>query len=94
MRVDNRSENFPLDVIISLALVIRMHMMPLPKMPHPMIKRNNIKRGDTRFPGICRHAKALGVSRSSLYRVLTGEWKHLTKLRARYDALLKSESKS
>jgi len=37
----------------------------------------------TRFPGICGHARELGVDRSSLYRVLTGEW-DLPRLKARY----------
>lgn len=47
-------------------------------------------RGDTRFPGICRHAQILGVDRSSLYRALTGEWK-LPDLVQRYHALLAKE---
>lgn len=48
-------------------------------------------RGDTRFPGICRHARALGVSRVTLWRVLTGAWE-LPKLKARYDALCSTEN--
>ncbi len=42
----------------------------------------------TRFPGICADAKALGVCRITLYRVLRGEYPQLKTLRARY-ALLK-----
>jgi hypothetical protein len=40
-----------------------------------------------RFPGIIADARALGVNRATLYRVLTGEWTHLGGLRRRYDAL-------
>lgn len=47
-------------------------------------------RGDTRFPGICRHAKLLGVNRCSLYRALTGEW-DLPKLLKAYRELVKEE---
>ena len=59
-------------------------------MPQPNNNRKLKIRGDTRFPGICRHARALGVSRVTLWRVLTGAW-DLPKLKARYDALLVSE---
>lgn len=55
---------------------------------------NNCKRksrGDTRFPGICRHARALGVSRVTLWRVLTGAW-DLPKLKARYNTLCSTEN--
>lgn len=40
-----------------------------------------------RFPGIAADARALGVNRTTLYRVLTGEWTHLSGLRNRYVAL-------
>jgi len=60
------------------------------KMPQPTDSRKRKIRGDTRFPGICRHARQLGVNRCTLYRVLTNEW-DLPKLKARYDALLVSE---
>jgi hypothetical protein len=45
-----------------------------------------------RFHGITRHALTLGVNRTTLYRVLTGEWKQLKTLRRRYDALIAEES--
>ncbi len=44
-------------------------------------------RRETRFPGIIADARALGVNRVTLYRVLTGEFTHLAGLRRRYDAL-------
>lgn len=50
--------------------------------------RNN-KRTGTRFPGIVGHAKALGVNRVTLYRVLIGEYR-LPGLKARYDQLVAS----
>lgn len=50
-------------------------------------------RGDTKFPGICRHAKELGVNRCTLYRVLTGEWV-LPKLALRYNTLIKNEGRA
>lgn len=62
----------------------------------PQRARNSEKkkpRGDTRFPGICRHARELGVNRISLYRVLTGEW-NLPKLHARYKKLIKKEARA
>lgn len=51
-------------------------------------------RGDTRFPGICRHARLLGVDRSGLYRALTGVpgWE-LPGLVERYNALLAEEGR-
>ena len=45
------------------------------------------KRPATRFPGITADARALGVNRITLYRVLTGEWSHLKGLQRRYAAL-------
>jgi hypothetical protein len=52
-------------------------------MTRKQIKGNSNQKGTgvkgrnkrTRFPGICEDAKALGVSRSHLYFVLTGERK-------------------
>jgi hypothetical protein len=62
-------------------------------MPH---KRTKSKpkpktRGDTRFPGICRHARELGVNRVTLFRTLTGAW-HLPGLKGRYEELVQKES--
>ena len=62
-------------------------------MPHPTKTRKRKNRGDTLHPGICRHARLLGVNRVTLYRVLVGEWTHLSGLRARYDDLIASEGK-
>jgi DNA-binding phage protein len=47
-------------------------------------------RGITRFPGITQHAKALGVNRVTLYKMLMGYPSHegLKTLRQRYDALI------
>jgi hypothetical protein len=45
------------------------------------------------FPGLCADARALGVHRNSLYKVLKGEWK-LKGLRARYDALKAQQGKA
>lgn len=59
-------------------------------MPQPEPVRKYKSRGDTRFPGICRHARELGVNRCTLYRVLVGEWE-LPKLKARYNALKEKE---
>ena len=42
-----------------------------------------------RFPGIVADARALGCNRITLYRVLTGDFTHLSGLRRRY-AVLKS----
>jgi len=44
------------------------------------------------FPGIIEHARALGVNRVTLYRVLKRQWK-LPGLLRRYEALLKQEAK-
>jgi hypothetical protein len=55
-------------------------------------ERNRKKRGDTRFPGICRRARVLGVNRCTLYRMLIGAdgW-DLPALRVRYEQLVLSE---
>lgn len=45
------------------------------------------RRRIVRFPGINADARTLGVHRVTLYRVLTGEFKHLKGLRRRYDEL-------
>ena len=47
-------------------------------------------RGETRFPGIKRHAEALGISRPHLFLVLTGERKS-ARLITRYRALIHAE---
>ena len=60
-------------------------------MPQLTSIRKRKIRGDTRFPGICRRARELGVNRCTLYRVLTNEW-DLPKLKARYDALCSAEN--
>jgi hypothetical protein len=44
------------------------------------------KRGPIRFRGLTADAAALGVNRTTLHRVLTGQWK-LPTLAARYAAL-------
>jgi hypothetical protein len=44
------------------------------------------KKRTVRFPGIVADAKALGVTRQTLWRVLTGEWQSRSLLR-RYEAL-------
>jgi hypothetical protein len=46
-----------------------------------------------RFRGICADARALGVHRNSLYKVLAGIWK-LKKLAARYAALKKDRARA
>jgi len=46
-----------------------------------------------RFRGICADARALGVHRNSLYKVLAGIWK-LKNLAARYAALKAEQAKA
>jgi hypothetical protein len=50
-------------------------------------------RGETRFPGIKRHAAALGVTRPHLWMVLTGERQSADLVR-RYKELLRSEGRT
>lgn len=50
------------------------------------------RRGETRFPGIKRHAETLGVSRPHLFLVLTGQRKSASLLR-RYRELMRSEGR-
>lgn len=50
----------------------------------------NIKHPRYRFPGICRHAKALGVHRIHLYLVLSGGRRSASLLR-RYNAIITRE---
>lgn len=58
--------------------------------PHPL---TNPKRGETRFPGIKRHAETLGVSRPHLFLVLTGK-RTSESLSRRYAELIRSERKT
>ena len=51
-------------------------------------------RGETRFPGITRHARELGCSRPHLYLVLTGQRRDGGDLLPRYKHLLKSEGRN
>lgn len=44
-----------------------------------------------RFPGICADAKALGVNRVTLWRVLSGHRTDLSGLKARYEALKRQQ---
>jgi len=53
--------------------------------PRPQKKR-------VRFKGICADAEALGVHRSSLYRVLVGQW-DLPGLKKAYEKLQVQKSK-
>ena len=55
-------------------------------------RRTLVRRGPTLFPGIVSDAKALGVNRATLYRVLTGEWTHLAGLKRRYETLKRKEA--
>jgi len=58
-------------------------------MLHATIDKSKAKsRGATRFPGITKAARDLGVNRVTLYRTLTGEWK-LPGLLRRYEHLRK-----
>ena len=47
-------------------------------------------RGETRFPGIKRHAEALGISRPHLFMVLTGK-RESARLITRYQDLIRAE---
>lgn len=48
------------------------------------------RRGETRFPGIKRHAQELGVSRPHLFLVLTGK-RASASLAKKYEALIRAE---
>lgn len=54
---------------------------------HPKSTKKTKREERVRFPGICADARALGVHRITLYRVLTGERSDLRGLRARFDAM-------
>lgn len=55
--------------------------------------RSKRPRGDTRFPGISRHARELGVNRVSLYLVLTGQ-RQAAGLKERYEMQARAERNS
>jgi hypothetical protein len=62
-------------------------MIVLPWGAMAIARKENLKAGRrVRFPGIGRHARALGVSASHLWRVLAGE-RSSRSLAARYAAL-------
>lgn len=48
------------------------------------------RRGETRFPGIKRHAEELGVTRPHLWQVLTGS-RSSASLLSKYKALIQAE---
>ncbi len=54
--------------------------------PHARFQGKPDTRGPTEFPGIVEDAKALGVSRTHLWRVLTGQ-RESARLLARYQHL-------
>ena len=56
-------------------------------------KKGRKRRGPTRFPGINKDAKELGVNRATLYRMLAGYpgFKDLKTLRVKYEVLLKKK---
>lgn len=56
-------------------------------------KKCRKRRGPTKFPGINKDAKELGVNRATLYRMLAGYpgFKDLKALRKKYEALLKEK---
>lgn len=49
-------------------------------------------RGETKWPGLCRHAEALSVHRNHLWMVLDGR-RQSKRLIKRYVALLKKEGR-
>jgi hypothetical protein len=58
------------------------------------MKRSNRKpRGETKFPGVIRHAETLGCHRVHLHLVLSGK-RHSSKLLRAYKALLTSEGRA
>jgi hypothetical protein len=58
-------------------------------MQQQQAKRKNKKKGraSTKYPGIAKHAAALGINRTSLYRYLEGSWPFPAETRRRYEAL-------
>ena len=74
-----------------------LFVLPMPQRGRPRTRPEKVQheqgRGPTQFPGIVADAKALGVNRATLYRMLTGEWAQLQTLRARYDALKAKQGK-
>ena len=58
-----------------------------------MKKQTRKPRGDTRFPGISRHAKELKCNRTHLFLVLTGQRPSASNLVGRYIRLLKKENR-
>lgn len=58
-------------------------------------KRKTTRRGPTRFPGITADAKTLGVNRTTLYRMLSGQqpWANLKNLRRRYEELQREKER-
>lgn len=51
------------------------------------------QRNETEFPGICRHALALDVTRPHLWMVLKGQRKDASGLITRYKRLLRNEGR-
>ncbi len=51
------------------------------------------QRNETEFPGICRHALALGTARVHLWLVLKGQRKDPNGLITRYKHLLRNEGR-
>jgi hypothetical protein len=70
------------------------NMKTKPKRGRPRVHPIKIRKPRLiRFPGICADARALGVDRVTLYRVLSGAFTHLPGLRRRYDALKSTQTK-
>jgi len=65
-----------------------MHLMLLTTPEKATAKRGNPK---TKFRHICDAAKALGIARVTLYRVLMGQYPDKQNLKARYAAFVKQQ---